>query len=697
MTYKITAAICTYNRYPYLEKAIASLANQNFDPDTYEILVVDNTNDETITGNFWDRLTRPKQLRVLYSHPPGLSRARNLVVREASAPYVCFLDDDAIASPDWLKTLFDFFEAEQGAGVVGGPVHPIWPTYEPDWLPPETKGALTILDLGADTRILEPHEYVCGANIAFRIAALNPADSFDERVGRIGSVSLLSNEEIIVQKQLEAAGWTRGYCAHASVRHHVDENRLSRSWFRSRMAWQAVSEVLSHDEHPYAYGWALNSLLSAAKSLGGAELLQQVFEDANGAALDEQLSLIRHLVGILLFSNQLPAENRETFAGSLNQLAVQEDKTRKQADDKTYRRRPDILSLPALPHIFTEFRESHPYMYDAYALSGKTSYIPFEEKAWQRPVYKSLRTLSDSLHAGHKTLTFLTLDPFLQPWQIEGFFSFVTQQTVAVCGFQHRMPTHTGPRFDHLTRKTLLRLEKVFVYSHDLKDSLEDKYDIPNIVYIPAHSITYAYNRTVFTRDRLNIPDDHSVFSMMGEMRTGKGVELLLEAIPLITRDCQKRMTFIFAGKGVVVSKQEIEDALSDTACNALIFVGDTKTNNFRYLNSKFYGDLINITDLGLLLYQHDQRYCKSGLINQYTGARKTIVATRNSFVGDEVVAHDLGYVLETETPQALAKLLERCADERKSFHQSDKYQEIHRQSTPAYVAKALIDELDTL
>ena len=51
----VSAAICTYNRYPLLEKSIDSLIAQNIAADQYKIIIVDNSPANATALEFKER------------------------------------------------------------------------------------------------------------------------------------------------------------------------------------------------------------------------------------------------------------------------------------------------------------------------------------------------------------------------------------------------------------------------------------------------------------------------------------------------------------------------------------------------------------------------------------------------------------------------------------------------------------------
>ncbi len=240
----IAAVICTYNRYDLLPHAIASLEKQILPSSALEILIVDNSADLDAQREFWDTHSAPKNGRVLFDTVPGLSRARNTATRAARAPIIAYMDDDAIAEPEWCSSIVGAFKELPDAGAVGGPVEPIWPGEEPPWLHKWQRGFFTIVDHGDERRALGEKEWLAGTNIAFRRADLEQIGGFHESLGRIGA-SLLSNEELSVAAKLKEMGRVPYYEPGAKVLHRVHSERVSQQWLRRRVAWQVISDLLS--------------------------------------------------------------------------------------------------------------------------------------------------------------------------------------------------------------------------------------------------------------------------------------------------------------------------------------------------------------------------------------------------------------------------------------------------------------------
>lgn len=248
---KIAVAICTYNRYDLLPKAIDSVIAQEFPKDEYEILVIDNTpNAEQGEGKvFQEKYSNIKNLTYVFEKTPGLSNARNVAMNMTTAKYVAYIDDDAITLEHWLTNVVSAFESFDNVGVVGGKISPMWEIERPLWLSNQLTGHVSVVDWGGELRIASDEEWFAGANITFRRDVLIESGGFSTSLGRVGSGnSLMSNEEVEVLRYFKDSGCKAVYAPNAAVDHLVEHKRLRRDWFRRRVAWQATSDFVMDAE-----------------------------------------------------------------------------------------------------------------------------------------------------------------------------------------------------------------------------------------------------------------------------------------------------------------------------------------------------------------------------------------------------------------------------------------------------------------
>jgi glucosyl-dolichyl phosphate glucuronosyltransferase len=252
---RLSVAICTYARYEVLPDAVDSVLKQDCEPGFLEVIVIDNSPDQAAAENLSRRYRSEPRIRYVLEPVPGLSNARNVATSLARADVVAFIDDDAIAAPDWAIRIVEAF-ATTGprAAVIGGRVLPHWVSAKPTWLGDDLLGHLSIVDWGGSLRQLSPDQWLAGCNIAFDRKALTAVGGFSRALGRIGSgLSLLSNDEMDVIEKMRATGRICMYCPEAVVEHVIDPARLTRSWFRRRAGWQAVSDFIGDPERMAAY------------------------------------------------------------------------------------------------------------------------------------------------------------------------------------------------------------------------------------------------------------------------------------------------------------------------------------------------------------------------------------------------------------------------------------------------------------
>jgi glycosyltransferase involved in cell wall biosynthesis len=238
---QIAAIICTHNRDNYLGAAIDSLLAQ--DCQNYEIVVVDNASSDRTSEVVKSRLPHPL-LKYVYESNLGLSIARNRGARETTAPIIAYLDDDAVASPQWLRVLLTAYQENEKLAIAGGKVNLIFPEgiQPPKWLSLEMSGNLGTYDLGEKIVYIDrPGLTPRGLNYSMRRTFFDRIGGFDASLGRVGK-NLLSNEELYVTELALEQGWQVAYLPDALAAHNVAIERLKPTWFLRRSWWQGISE-----------------------------------------------------------------------------------------------------------------------------------------------------------------------------------------------------------------------------------------------------------------------------------------------------------------------------------------------------------------------------------------------------------------------------------------------------------------------
>jgi GT2 family glycosyltransferase len=177
----VGVVVCCYTagRLDLTLAAVESLLCQTCQPDRV-LVVVDH--NPVLTRRLRQEL--PRHVLVVSSDgAPGLSGARNTGAARCPTDVVAFLDDDAVAAPDWLEQLLAAY-ADEGVLAAGGRVLPLWQDRRPAWFPDELGWVVGCSYLGMPTR-RGPVRNVIGAGMSLRRDALLAAGGFAPHLGRI--------------------------------------------------------------------------------------------------------------------------------------------------------------------------------------------------------------------------------------------------------------------------------------------------------------------------------------------------------------------------------------------------------------------------------------------------------------------------------------------------------------------------------
>lgn len=131
---EICVAICTYKRLS-IKATLESIAKQRLPNNlTIKVLVADNDETNKAEGFIRD-CAEEFRLKLEYVHAPSnnISIARNVCLDNAQADWMACIDDDEIASIDWIANLYES-AIQENAAVVFGPVKAIYPKSTPEWM-----------------------------------------------------------------------------------------------------------------------------------------------------------------------------------------------------------------------------------------------------------------------------------------------------------------------------------------------------------------------------------------------------------------------------------------------------------------------------------------------------------------------------------------------------------------------------------
>ena len=179
----ISVIVCCYGGEKTIKACLVSLLNQTLDSDLYEIIIVDDGSfDKTsnIVKEFIDSSITKSDPNFIYyrKRNEGLSIARNFGFRQSNAEYVVYIDEDAIAFPDYLSVILEYFRANPAVNCLGGEVE-LYNT--------ESEFARLLQD-SIFSLYMKNEEAIIGTNMAFRKSFLEKINGFPNNYWGWGSV-----------------------------------------------------------------------------------------------------------------------------------------------------------------------------------------------------------------------------------------------------------------------------------------------------------------------------------------------------------------------------------------------------------------------------------------------------------------------------------------------------------------------------
>jgi GT2 family glycosyltransferase len=236
----VGVAVCAYSlaRWDRLVECLEAITPQLGDGDEC-VLVIDH-NEELYAR----AVAAWPGVRVLRNEEsPGVSGARNSAIAGSRRDVVAFLDDDAVAGPDWLERVRTAF-AEPDVMVVGTAAAPMWPTgARPGWLPPEFDWVVGCTYRGLPT-VRADVRNVIGVAMAFRRQVFDRVGGFSPAVGRVGTRPTGCDETELCIRLRQADPAARVvFLPDVAVAHHVTVDRTRWRYFVRRCRGEGRSKA----------------------------------------------------------------------------------------------------------------------------------------------------------------------------------------------------------------------------------------------------------------------------------------------------------------------------------------------------------------------------------------------------------------------------------------------------------------------
>jgi len=255
---KFTVAVCTYNRFYLLDKSLKSLCSQNYPSKYFEILVIDN-NSTDLTKTVTKKIMKdyPEiNIRYKFEAKQGISYASNTALKSAKYPIVIFLDDDEIASKNFLINYNKVWSkyGTSKVGSVGGKIGPWFENKIAKDLYNKHKNLVGswvfgIIDLGKKELILEDKLSLLAGNFSLNKEIVLSLGGFDTKIGVKKWPFYIQGDDIELCLRLKKFGYYLIYSPKIIVKNFVpvcrfNKRYLLRRYFLSSIEMQYVDKKI---------------------------------------------------------------------------------------------------------------------------------------------------------------------------------------------------------------------------------------------------------------------------------------------------------------------------------------------------------------------------------------------------------------------------------------------------------------------
>jgi GT2 family glycosyltransferase len=221
---------------------------------SFEVWVVDNATDGRGVADI--RSEFPDTRWILNDRRQGFAANHNQVLIRACGRHFCILNDDTVVLPGGLDELVDFLDAHPDVGMAGPRTLNRDGTFQASTFRfiPLVRLKRWSLDPAYGQDRPQPVDWLLGACLVIRRAALNQVGPLDDRLAPIGNM-----EDVDWCRRVRNAGWGMWFVPAARITHYggqsywmdrsgvdgmrVEMMRANLRYFRKHSGWLAAAFV----------------------------------------------------------------------------------------------------------------------------------------------------------------------------------------------------------------------------------------------------------------------------------------------------------------------------------------------------------------------------------------------------------------------------------------------------------------------
>ena len=226
---QLSIIICSYNRASYIREALSALYNQTDPLEQFEVFVVDNNSTDETPEVFkaWRAKHPNGQFNYITETSQGASYARNTGAKLAKGEWLCFIDDDAIAFPDFVENIITHTKSHPNVVGFGGKIIPKYIPSEPKWMSYYVSSMVGNFDYAPTATPFENGKYPLESNMIVRKDVYDTIGGFNTALpGVVGTLRIGGEGKELFYK-IMSLGHTIYYDPSIIVHHVVEVSKLT--------------------------------------------------------------------------------------------------------------------------------------------------------------------------------------------------------------------------------------------------------------------------------------------------------------------------------------------------------------------------------------------------------------------------------------------------------------------------------------
>jgi len=225
----LSIIICSYNRASYISDALTSLYVQSSGLDNFEVIIVDNNSTDNTKEVYaqWRQTNTNGQFTFISETKQGASFARNTGAAIAKGEWVCFMDDDAVATPNYVENILKHIHHQPEVVGFGGRIIPKYIPSEPKWMSYYVSSLVGNFDYSPTACAFENGKYPLESNMILKKSVYIQIGGFNVNLpGVVGTLRIGGEGKELFYKII-ALGHTIYYDPSICVHHVVEVKKLT--------------------------------------------------------------------------------------------------------------------------------------------------------------------------------------------------------------------------------------------------------------------------------------------------------------------------------------------------------------------------------------------------------------------------------------------------------------------------------------